>query len=129
MFNPNLSRSLKQLKLYNIIQFYELKLTPNLKKMFDLKVIRKKKEGGYAVFCLMDNDEPVKCSAKIQELAETLVEDYSEVAKEIVDALNQHRPNPEGGTMILELENEPREKFLNAVQNLYVDEYSAVEEY
>ena len=129
MFNPNLSRSLKQLKLYNIIQFYELKLTPNLKKMFDLKVIRKKKEGGYAVFCLMDNDEPVKCSAKIQELAETLVEDYSEVPKEIVDALNQHRPNPEGGTMILELENEPREKFLNAVQNLYVDEYSAVEEY
>jgi len=129
VFNPNLSRSLKQLKLYNIIQFYELKLTPNLKKMFDLKVIRKKKEGGYAVFCLMDNDEPVKCSAKIQELAETLVEDYSEVAKEIVDALNQHRPNPEGGTMILELENEPREKFLNAVQNLYVDEYSAVEEY
>jgi len=92
-----------------------------------LQITRQKKDGGYTVFCLKENGEDVRCSPRIADLAETMVEDYPEIAKEIIEAKNRNEHYPETGQIALEVENHAREKFLNIVQELYIAEYAQVD--
>lgn len=101
--------------------------------MTELRIL-KNQAGGQISFGLMEGREEVASFPRIEDLAETIVSDYPEAAKEIVDLQRQAKKLDTGddqaqigGIFFWDIRPSERKEFCIAVHDLFVEEFSFVD--